>query len=67
MPFYHDYSDENAVILYWKYSDDDEFNAEELIEPENLEKPKIIIPKVIRTFDGKKNAQNATSRAQNSL
>ena len=45
MPFYHDYSDENAVILYWKYSDDDEFNAEELIEPENLEKPKIIIPK----------------------
>ena len=54
MPFYHDYSDENAVILYWKYSDDDEFNAEELIEPENLEKAKIIIPKVIRTFDGKK-------------
>ena len=45
MPFYHDYSDENAVILYWKYSDDDEFNAEELIEPENLEKAKDYHPK----------------------
>jgi len=45
MPFYHDYSDENAVILYWKYSDDDEFNVEELIEPENLEKAKDYHPK----------------------
>lgn len=45
MPFYHDYSDENAVILYWKYGEDDEFSVDELIEPENLERAKDYHPK----------------------
>ncbi len=37
MPFYKDYSDKNATILYWKYSEEDHFEIDELIEPENLE------------------------------
>ncbi len=45
MPFYKDYSDENATILYWKYSEEDHFDVEELIEPENLEKAKDYHPK----------------------
>lgn len=45
MPFYHDYSDDNAVILCWKYSDEDKFNVDELIEPENLERAKEYHPK----------------------
>ncbi len=45
MPFYHDYSDENAVILYWKYGEEDNFNVDELIEPENLERAKDYHPK----------------------
>lgn len=45
MPFYHDYSDENAVILYWKYGEEDDFDVEKLIEPENLEKAKDYHPK----------------------
>ncbi len=45
MPFYHDYSDENAVILYWKYGEEDDFNVDELIEPENLERTKDYHPK----------------------
>lgn len=45
MPFNHDYSDENAVILFWKYSEEDNFDADELVEPENLEKVKDYHPK----------------------
>jgi hypothetical protein len=45
MPFYKDYSDENATILYWKYSEEDHFEIDELIEPENLEKAKDYHPK----------------------
>lgn len=37
--------DENATILYWKYKEEDHFDAEELIEPENLEKTKDHHPK----------------------
>ena len=44
MPFYHDYSDENAVILLGIVMTMN-LMQEEPIEPENLEKPKIIIPK----------------------
>lgn len=45
MPLYHDYSDENAVILYWKYGEEDEFDTGELIEPEQLERVKEYHPK----------------------
>ena len=62
MPFYHDYSDENAVILYWKYGEEDNFNVEELIEPENLERAKDFHPKkTFRTSYDSSNAKNDAS------
>ena len=38
MPFYKDFTDENASILFWKYDETDQFENAELIEPENTEK-----------------------------
>ena len=45
MPFYQDFSDENATIFFWKYDDEDYFNDEELIEPENYQKVENYHPK----------------------
>ena len=40
MPLYRDYSDDQATILLWKYSEDEELNPELLVEKENFEKIK---------------------------
>lgn len=45
MPFFQDYSDENAVILFWKYDESDIFDVKNLIEPENVEKVAHFHPK----------------------
>ncbi|KQR93447.1 4'-phosphopantetheinyl transferase [Chryseobacterium sp. Leaf180] len=45
MPLYRDYSDEKATILIWKYDEQDELSAEDLLEPENLEKVALYHPK----------------------
>ncbi|WP_407405989.1 4'-phosphopantetheinyl transferase superfamily protein [Chryseobacterium sp.] len=45
MPLYRDFSDQNATILVWKYNEDDDLRAEELLEPENAEKVKDYHPK----------------------
>lgn len=45
MPLYRDFSDQNASILVWKYNEDDDLRAEELLEPENTEKVKDFHPK----------------------
>ena len=50
MPFYCDYSDENASILSWKYHEDDHFDLEELIEPENLERVMGFHPKKMKEY-----------------
>ncbi|TXF74962.1 4'-phosphopantetheinyl transferase family protein [Chryseobacterium sp.] len=40
MPLYRDFSDHNATILVWKYDENEELNADELLEPENRQKVK---------------------------
>lgn len=40
MPLYRDFSDDNATILLWKYSEDEDLNSENLLEKENFEKIK---------------------------
>lgn len=40
MPLYRDFSDDKATILLWKYSDDEEYDPEILLEKENFEKVK---------------------------
>lgn len=50
MPFYQDFSDENATIFFWKYDDEDYFNDEELIEPENYQKVENYHPKKLKEY-----------------
>jgi phosphopantetheinyl transferase len=45
MPFYQDFTDENARILFWKFSDEDRFDVNELVEAEDFEKVKNYHPK----------------------
>ena len=45
MPLYRDFSDHNATILVWKYNEEDDLKAEELLEPENADKVKDYHPK----------------------
>lgn len=46
MPFYKDFTDENATILFWKYNENvDFFVDEELVQPEDKEKIKDYHPK----------------------
>lgn len=45
MPLYRDFSDHNATILVWKYNEEDDLQAEELLEPENADKVKDYHPK----------------------
>ncbi|WP_292008377.1 4'-phosphopantetheinyl transferase superfamily protein [Chryseobacterium sp.] len=45
MPLYRDFSDDNAIILVWKYDESEELNVDELLEPENAEKVKDYHPK----------------------
>lgn len=45
MPLYRDFSDHNATILVWKYHEEDDLQAEELLEPENADKVKDYHPK----------------------
>ncbi|QOW10319.1 4'-phosphopantetheinyl transferase superfamily protein [Kaistella flava (ex Peng et al. 2021)] len=40
MPLYRDFSDDQATILLWKYSEDEDFNLEFLLEKENFDKVK---------------------------
>ena len=40
MPLYRDYSDDQATILLWKYSEEEELNPDLLVEKENFEKIK---------------------------
>ena len=41
MPLYRDFSDDQATILLWKYSEDEELNPEYLMEIENFEKQSV--------------------------
>ncbi len=50
MPFYQDFTDENATILFWKYDETDSFNSEELIEPENSAKVEQYHPKKLTEY-----------------
>ncbi len=45
MPFYQDFTDENAYILFWKYDEEDTFDEAALIEEENIEKVRAYHPK----------------------
>ncbi len=50
MPFFKDFTDENATILFWKYDEYDTFDEDALIEPENLEKVKHYHPKKLAEY-----------------
>ena len=50
MPFYRDFTDENAIILFWKYDDEDVFNHEELIQPEDFQKVEHFHPKKMAEY-----------------
>ena len=45
MPFYQDLTDKNASILFWKYNEEDVFDHQALIEPENFAKVEHYHPK----------------------
>lgn len=45
MPFYQDYSDNNAIVLCWKYGDGDDFDEKLLTAAEDLEKVQHYHPK----------------------
>jgi len=45
MPLYKDFSDIKAKILLWKYEDEEDFIAEDLLEPENFNRIKEYHPK----------------------
>lgn len=45
MPFYQDFTDENATILFWKFNEDDKFSITELLQPEELHKVENFHPK----------------------
>ena len=44
MPLYHDFTDENARILFWKYDDEDQF-SEDLVDDEDAERVAYFHPK----------------------
>lgn len=48
MPLYKDFSDNKAIILLWKYDEDEELNLEDLLEKENGEKIKNFHPTKIK-------------------
>lgn len=50
MPFYKDFSDENASILFWKYEDEDVFDEKKLIESEDFEKVTNYHPKKLKEY-----------------
>lgn len=50
MPFYKDFTDENATILFWKDDEVDFFDENALIEPEDFEKVKNYHPKKLREY-----------------
>jgi len=50
MPFYQDFTDENATILFWKYDTEDEFNNWELIQPEDYQKVENYHPKKLTEY-----------------
>ena len=50
MPFYQDFSNEAATILFWKYDENDEFDKEKLIEHENLERVEQYHPKKLAEY-----------------
>lgn len=50
MPFYQDFTDEHATILFWKYDEEDRFNHEELIETENFAKIENYHPKKLKEY-----------------
>lgn len=50
MPFYQDFTDQNATILFWKYDEQDRFNHEELIEAENFGKVENYHPKKLQEY-----------------
>ncbi|AZI23109.1 4'-phosphopantetheinyl transferase superfamily protein [Chryseobacterium taklimakanense] len=50
MPFYQDFTDENATILFWKYNEHDQFNQWELIQPEDFEKVQNYHPKKMAEY-----------------
>lgn len=45
MPFYQDLTDDNASILFWKYNEEDVFDHQAFIEPENFAKVEHYHPK----------------------
>lgn len=45
MPLYRDFSDKRAAILVWKYDEEDELDAAELLEHENRERVRDYHPK----------------------
>lgn len=50
MPFYQDFTDENATILFWKYDETDVFNHWELIQPEDFQKVENYHPKKMTEY-----------------
>lgn len=50
MPLYRDFSDENALILLWKYDENDELNPADLLEKENFEKVKEYHPTKLKEY-----------------
>ncbi len=50
MPFYQDFTNQNATILFWKYDEQDRFNHEELIEAENFGKVENYHPKKLQEY-----------------
>ena len=47
MPFYQDFSDDHAIILSWKYGEEDHFDKDRLIHPNEIEKVKNYHPKKV--------------------
>ena len=45
MPLYKDFSDKKATIIVWKYDESENFDVNELLEPENFDKIKDYHPK----------------------
>lgn len=50
MPFYQDFTDENASILFWKYDEKDSFIHHELIEEADFEKVEHYHPKKLLEY-----------------
>ena len=60
MPLFRDFSDQQATILLWKYDEDEELDAEFLLEKENFERIKdyhstklkevLLVRKILKTI-----------------